>query len=164
LEIGALGPEPRRLTAVTGLLESAGVTVTRSADIRVTLWKKLMLIASYGGIGALSRKPVGVTSRTPELATLVERAMREVAAVARARGVPLEDHHVVETMRTFRSFDPDTTASMQRDLAEGRPSELDDQSGAVVRYGLESGVDTPIHACVYAANLPAERQARKGGS
>lgn len=163
LEIGALGPEPPHLAAVTGLLESAGVTVRRSAGIQVTLWKKLMLTASYGGIGALSRQPVGVTAGTPELAALVERAMREVAAVARARGVPLEEHHVAETMRAFFSFAPDTTASMQRDLAAGRPSELDEQNGAVVRYGLESGVDTPIHACIYAANLWSERQARKAG-
>ncbi|MFD2416876.1 ketopantoate reductase family protein [Amycolatopsis pigmentata] len=165
LEIGALDPDTRpgspRVTAVRELLESAGVRVTWSDNIQVTLWKKLMLIASYGGIGALSRSPVGVTSGTPELAELVERAMLEVAAVARARGVPVEEHHIDGAMRTFRSFAPDTTASMQRDLAEGRPSELADQSGAVVRYGRESGVDTPVHACVYAACLPAERSARE---
>jgi 2-dehydropantoate 2-reductase len=165
LEIGALdpaaGPAAERVDAVDALLERAGVQVTRSADIHVTLWRKLMLIASYGGIGALSRSPVGVTATTPELSALVERAMREVAAVAQAHGVPLRDEHVAETMSTFRSFAADTTASMQRDLADGRPSELSDQSGAVVRHGRAAGVDTPVHECIYAANLPAERLARR---
>ena len=37
---------------------------------------------------------------------------------------------------------------MQRDLAAGRPSELDAQIGAVVRVGQDLGVPVPYHAGV----------------
>ena len=37
---------------------------------------------------------------------------------------------------------------MQRDLAAGRPSELDAQIGAVVRGGQDLGVPVPYHASV----------------
>ena len=55
---------------------------------------------------------------------------------------------------------PETTASMQRDIAEGRPSELDYQVGAVVRLATQAGVAVPASAFLYAALLPAEQRAR----
>jgi 2-dehydropantoate 2-reductase len=49
---------------------------------------------------------------------------------------------------------------MQRDLAAGRPSELDDQPGAIVRVARAAGVAVPLHEAVLAALLPQERAAR----
>ena len=49
---------------------------------------------------------------------------------------------------------------MQRDVMEGRPSELDAQVGAVVRLGRRSGIPVPIHEFMYSTLLPLERQAR----
>jgi 2-dehydropantoate 2-reductase len=66
-------------------------------------------------------------------------------------------------MKVYAGFAPETTASMQRDLAEGRPSELHYQSGAVVRFGRASGVATPIHQVIYASQLPSEGLARQAG-
>ena len=59
-----------------------------------------------------------------------------------------------------RNFTLDATASMQRDIEEARPSELDDQNGAAVRLGRELGVQTPAHAFVYGSMLGQERAAR----
>jgi len=59
---------------------------------------------------------------------------------------------------------PEATASMQRDLGAGRPSELDDQTGAVVRLAREAGVPVPIHAILYAALAPQESVHRLGGA
>jgi 2-dehydropantoate 2-reductase len=52
------------------------------------------------------------------------------------------------------------TASLQRDIAEGKPSELESWSGAVVRLGREVGVPTPVHETIYQALLPSELRAR----
>jgi 2-dehydropantoate 2-reductase len=49
---------------------------------------------------------------------------------------------------------------MQRDIAEGRPSELEAQIGAVVRFGKEADVLTPLHKFIYATLLPTELHAR----
>jgi 2-dehydropantoate 2-reductase len=51
---------------------------------------------------------------------------------------------------------------MQRDLAAGRPSELEDQVGAVVRLAREAQVPVPVHEVIYGALLPQERAARGG--
>jgi 2-dehydropantoate 2-reductase len=163
VEIGALAPDSHeRVESVVDALVPAGIAVTRSDDIEATLWRKLMLISSYGGVGALARQPVGVTSAEPETAALVRAAMAEVREVAHARGIALGDDDVDQMMKIYEGFSPATTASMQRDLAAGRPSELHYQSGAVVRFGRAAGVATPIHQVIFASQLPTETLARQG--
>jgi 2-dehydropantoate 2-reductase len=49
---------------------------------------------------------------------------------------------------------------MQRDIIEGRPSELNEQNGAVVRLGDVVGVQTPANAFIYYSLLPLEMKAR----
>lgn len=49
---------------------------------------------------------------------------------------------------------------MQRDIIQGRPSELEAQVGAVVRLGERRGIGVPLHRLMFAALLPLERRAR----
>jgi 2-dehydropantoate 2-reductase len=53
-----------------------------------------------------------------------------------------------------------TIASMQRDIMDGKPSELEAQTGAVVRLGAEKNIPTPANSFIYAALLPMEKKAR----
>jgi 2-dehydropantoate 2-reductase len=89
--------------------------------------------------------------------------MCEIQEVGRARGIDLREDIVARTMRFLDTLPPDGTASMQRDLMEGRPSELESQNGAVVRLGREAGVPTPVNEFVYRCLLPMETQARGSG-
>jgi 2-dehydropantoate 2-reductase len=68
---------------------------------------------------------------------------------------------VEKTLAILDGLPPETTSSMQRDIMAGRPSELEGQTGAVVRIGRETGVATPVHEAIYAELLPLERVARK---
>ena len=52
---------------------------------------------------------------------------------------------------------------MQRDLMERRPSELDAQTGTIVRLGRKRGVDTPVSTFLYDCLAPGERLARARG-
>jgi 2-dehydropantoate 2-reductase len=96
------------------------------------------------GIGAATRVPVGVWRTMPETRGLAENAIREVVAVAAAQGVTLDDDILARTMQRYDSLPLDATASLQRDMMAGKPSELDAQLGAAVRLGRESGVATPV--------------------
>jgi 2-dehydropantoate 2-reductase len=55
---------------------------------------------------------------------------------------------------------PSMVASMQKDIMEGRPSELESQTGAVLRLGRALEVPTPTHEFIYASLLPQEVKAR----
>ncbi|KQN56961.1 hypothetical protein ASF13_07580 [Erwinia sp. Leaf53] len=52
-------------------------------------------------------------------------------------------------MAQFDAFTPDSTASMQRDLAAGRKSELEDQNGTICRLAAQAGIAVPVHATIY---------------
>lgn len=137
-----------------------GVAATVSGDIAVTLWEKFLFIAPFSAVGAAARKPAGAWRHVKETRALLAAAMNEVVDLARARGVNLAREAVDKTLAFADKLPEDATASMQRDLLEGRPSELEAQTGAIVRLGLEAGVPTPANAFLYAVLLPSERQAR----
>jgi 2-dehydropantoate 2-reductase len=156
---GSASPRVERLRAAFS--RAKGVTVEIPADINVALWEKFLFIAPVSGVTAVARAPFGPVRTRPETRRLLEEAMREVFHVARARGVTLPEGAVERTMGFVDTLPPESTPSMQRDVVEGRPSELEDQNGAVVRLGREAGVPTPVNEFLYAALLPQEMRARK---
>lgn len=137
-----------------------GVTAEIPDDIQVAMWEKFVFIAAISGVGAVTRAPAGVIRSLPETRQMLEQAMREILAVARARGVALSDEVVSQTMAFIDAMPAGGTASMQRDIIAGRPSELDYQNGTVARLGRELGVPTPVNAFIYASLLPQELRAR----
>jgi len=138
----------------------ANVDASVPDDIQVALWEKLMLVVPFGGIGAVSRAPIGVITQTPETRALLTAGMREIAVVAQMHGVSLPRDALERTLALLDRTTPTGTSSLQRDIAAGKPSELDAWTGAVVRLGAKHGAPTPLHSFLYAALLPLERRAR----
>jgi len=139
----------------------AGVQADIPSDIHHALWSKFVFIAAMSGIGAATRVPIGVWRSMPETRELATRAIREIVSVARARGVDLGDDAVDRTLARFDGLTPDATSSLQRDIMDGKPSELDAQLGAVVRLGREAGLPTPVLETLLTLLLPQELFARK---
>jgi 2-dehydropantoate 2-reductase len=155
---GSMTERVRRLEET--LRRCRGVRVEVTTEIHVALWEKFAFITATGGVGAVTRAPMGAFRSVPESRRLLKDAMREVVEVARARGVPIRDEVVAERMGFVDGLEPHGTSSMQRDILAGRRSELEEWNGAVVRLGREAGVETPAHAVIYAALLPQELRAR----
>jgi 2-dehydropantoate 2-reductase len=139
---------------------AAGLTVEVPADIRAAMWEKFLTITSFSGVGAVTRAPIGVIRSVPQTREMMVGVMREIIAVANARGIPLGEDAVQRVLAFRDSLPPASTASMQRDIMDGRPSELEWQSGAVVRLGREAGVESPLNAFIYHSLLPQELKAR----
>jgi 2-dehydropantoate 2-reductase len=140
-------------------LERAGVTPVVAPDIQAAMWEKLMTISAMGGVGAVTRAPSNEWRKIPELRRMWTDAMGETLAVAHARGVNASETYLRERVAALDSGGGGTT-SMQRDIMEGRPSELEYQNGAIVRLGVEVGVPTPVNAFIYHSLLPQELKAR----
>jgi len=149
----ALGELDGRLTervkAVGDALAEAGATVEVSAEIEKVLWTKLLFIASFSGVTSVTRAPAGPVMACAESRLLLERAMREVEAVARARGFTLDADVVEKTMAFCEKLEATATSSMQRDVAAGRRLEHNALNGAVVRLGRELDVQTPVHEFIW---------------
>jgi 2-dehydropantoate 2-reductase len=91
---------------------------------------------------------------------MLQEVMQEVFDVAHARNIALPDDVIDKTLAFMDGLPQGGTASMQRDIMEGRPSELDAQIGAAVRLGQAAGVATPLNTFIYNSLLPLELKAR----
>jgi len=162
VQLGELDGKPSdRTKRLRETLERAGLEASIPADIHVAVWTKFSFVVPVGSVGALLRQPIGRIRSDPSSRTMLERGMREIVAVARARGIALPEETVSRSMAFIDALDPTGTSSLQRDLADGKPSELEAWTGSVVRLGRESGVATPLHAEIYAALVPLEKAARE---
>jgi 2-dehydropantoate 2-reductase len=151
----------KRVERLAAAFADAGVDTKVSPDIQSSIWQKLLFIAPVSGLGAVTRVPVGELRSSPETYSMLRETMEEVEALAAARGVLLADDAIEKTLNFVDGLPAEMTSSMQRDIMEGRPSELEALNGAVVRLGREAGVATPVHGFIYAALAPMEARARR---
>lgn len=138
----------------------AGVKVSIPDDIEAAMWEKFIFIATMSGLGAVTRAPVGVLRAVAQTRDMIAQAIHEIIAVAWVYQVNLPEDIFVRTMKFIDGMPPESTLSMQRDIMEGRPSELESQNGAVVRLGMAREVKTPLHTFLYHSLLPMELRAR----
>jgi 2-dehydropantoate 2-reductase len=161
IEFGELEPlrNPERLEQLRDAFAAAKVRCQIPRDISLAMWEKFLFIM-WGSLGAVTRLPIGPIRSSPELRARLVTALEEVAEIARAHSKNLNAETINKTMAMLDTQPAETTSSMQRDIMAGRPSELEAQTGAVVRFGREKRVPTPIHDSIYAELSPLEQRAR----
>lgn len=153
-----------RITRIEQLFKRAGLEITVAPDIQAALWTKFLFIASFSGVGAMANAPAGVLRSDPKWRAQILHAMEEIYALAQAREIKLSPNSIDNAIASVNALPEDATSSMQRDIAAGRPSELESQNGAVVRLARESGVQVPTHALIYETLKPLDQKARAATS
>lgn len=141
--------------------EHTGVLAEIPADINVAIWQKFLFISAVSGLGAITRVPFGDFRSLEGTRQMLQDALTECFRVAIAQGIQLPEDSVASTLAYIDSLPPGTMASMQRDIMDGRPSELNAQNGAIVHMGRELNIPTPVHAFIYHSLLPQEEIARR---
>lgn len=154
------GSQSQRVhTIATAMNEAQGMTVTVPEDMRAALWLKFLFIVAMSGVGSVTRAPIGITRDNPSTRNLLETCVRETYEVGIALGIPLPDDAVESTMNLLDGVPSQATASMQRDIMNGKPSELQSQNAAVVRLGESVAVETTVNSFICAALSPLELRA-----
>ncbi len=154
------GQTTPRLEAVYNALRETGATVEVSDAILKVLWTKFVFIAPVMAMGSVTRVTFGEYRNVPEARTVLTKAIGEVAAIAQAKGVTLNEDVVKKTLAFIDSSEPGIKPSMQRDVESGKPSELESMIGVVVRLGAEYNVPTPAMQFAYAMLKPGELKAQ----
>jgi 2-dehydropantoate 2-reductase len=149
-----------RVERIVEMFKAARMTAVIPDNVGVAVWRKMVGIAASSAVGALTRADTGGWRAVPGMVDLWAGLMRESIAVAAAEGVTLPADYVTSSLTNLPDSYPAFITSMQRDVMEGRPSELEAQIGVIVRRGRTAGLPTPLHDFVYAALLPQENAAR----
>ena len=136
------------------LCETAGFEGVFSADIRVPIWEKFILLVPLSGLHALTRVPLGRWRDDPEILALYEAALRETVAVGLAEGVRLPDDSIEKGVAMMRSMPAHHTTSMGNDLLRGNRLELPWFAGKVVELGRRHNILTPVNNFIFTALKP----------
>lgn len=144
-DAGATSSVDPRIAALVAALNKGAVIASATADIELALWKKFALITTFGGVGGLARATIGQVRGYAPTRALQLQSLAEARAVANARGIALTEADTEAILAQLDELSPESTTSMQRDIAAMRPNELEDLNGALVRLGAEVGVDAPLH-------------------
>lgn len=143
-----------RAERIRHVCQDAGIETVLSDDIQRARWEKFIVLVALSGLCALARQPVGGLRNDPDLAPLVDDAMREVVEVGRTCGVRLAPD-ALDPLRAFvHGVPPGLTPSMAVDFQAGNRLELRWLAGKVVELGAAHGVPTPVNRVVYAALKP----------
>ena len=152
-----------RVRDIGECFRGAGVETRVSSDIRVDLWRKFAFLAPVAAVCGLARSAIGPVRVSASGRLLLERAIREVIRVGRANGIPLDDDEVTSILAFCDSLPETNKPSLLRDLEAGRPTEIEDLSGAVSRLGRLVGIETPLHDIAAVAISLASTSSRSSG-
>ncbi len=149
--LGALIPENRPIgLSVAELLTSGGLDTLFVDDIKLYVWKKMIMKCTMASICAVTDRTIKDALTFPPTREIADACFKEVLAVAKAKGYDLGDDYLAQAMAYLEKVGVHKD-SMCFDIANKTKTEIDFLGGKVVEYGKETGVPTPCYATM--ANL-----------
>jgi 2-dehydropantoate 2-reductase len=134
-------PAGRNGDEFVALFAQSRIAVATDPDFISRLWAKLCLNAA-GAVPTLTLTATGA-AWSNGLERLVRAIVEECAAVARAEGAIIPQSIVDSVVETARSR-PGGVNSMHADRLAGRPMEVEERNGVIVRLGKKHGIPTPV--------------------
>jgi len=129
-----------RLRPATDALRAFGCEVAFVPDEATLLWRKLVFLAPIALTTSAGRRTIGEVRDDPVWAARLDAAAREACAVAVASGAAVD---AALTLRTLAATPGALRSSMSKDVAAGRPTEVEAIAGPIIRGGRRHGIPTP---------------------
>ena len=140
------GARSERVDAIEEMLHQPGIQVEVSDDIASTLWTKLVSVGAIGTVMTAARSTLSQVLEGSEGKGTIRTVMEEIVAVGQSRGVKFQTGVVEQKLQAGIAEAQEFRSSLQFDLNNGKPLELDELLGAVVRMAHEAGI--PVAASI----------------
>ncbi len=155
-----IGPQNEKTERVAALFARANVPCRISQNIEGELWTKLVWNCALNAVSALGHAKYGPIATSADAWKVVETAVYEVLAVARAAGIHppgLEDPKAaLAGALKIATQMAEALSSTGQDLNRGKRTEIDSLNGYIARRGAALGVPTPVNHTLYALVKLAE--------
>ena len=142
---GARKPEEEteKMREVAKDMASDEMEVVLSENIRRDAMVKFSYVSPIGTAGLYCNAVAADFQREGEQREMFKALIREIVALSHAMGIEFEEDLVERNLKILASLSPEATTSMQRDVMEGKRSEMDGLVYEVVRMGREYKVSMP---------------------
>lgn len=128
--------------------DDSGIDGVLSENIQRDALEKFSYVSPIGAAGLYYHATAADFQREGKQREAFKTMIREIAALAEVMGVPFERDMVEVNLKILSSLAPEATTSMQRDVMEGKDSEIDGLVYEVVRMGERYHVHVPMYAKV----------------
>ena len=150
-----------RILKLKNVFDEAGIENSIPENIQLEIWKKFLFICTVSGIGGLTRVSIDKIRESEYLNDMMRKTAKEIIEVGKAKNIPLKELHIEKTFEIINSQPKGNTASTQRDIMNGKPSELENFNGFIVKEAERLGIETPVNRYIYECLKPMEEEARK---
>ena len=143
------GTSKDRVREIAEAMDAAGLPTVYTDRIATVLWAKVAYNCALNPMSALLDVPYGEVGARADTRALIEEVVRELYAVGLGMGIALEPATPEEYLELFfEKLLPPTAshyASMREDFRRGRRTEIESLNGAIMSYGDELGIPTPVN-------------------
>ena len=129
-------------------LEESGIDVIYSGQIEKDAMQKFSFVSPMAGLGAYYNVPAFAFQAKGQMRSSFIAMIRELKELSDAMDVSLPDNIEEINLTILDNLAPGATASMQRDIRDGKQSEIDGLIFEVIRLGKQYGVETPVYEMV----------------
>lgn len=126
-------------------LVESGIKVELSADINRDTFIKWSFISAMAVTGAYYDVPMGEVQKPGEIRDTFIGLSRESAALGKKLGVEFPEDPVAYNLKVIDKLDPQSTASMQKDMEKGAESEVQGLLFDMITAAEAQGIDTPTY-------------------
>jgi len=137
-----------RVKELAGLMTRSGMNTVALSDARGAQWSKLIFNSSTNPVGALTLLHHGAATRFAPTNALFEDLIAEGEAVAQALGIELHGDPR-QMVQKGANAPGQHRASMLQDVLAKRQTEVDFMNGAIVNWGKQAGVPTPLNRALW---------------
>ncbi|MCA6098407.1 ketopantoate reductase family protein [Bradyrhizobium australafricanum] len=138
-----------RIAAFDKFMHQASIGARLSRVIRREMWEKWILLASLGAITCLMRGPIGEIEACAGGQEFILALLDEIVGIVKITGEAPSESFLEKTREQLTTKGSPLASSMFRDLQRGRPIEVENIIGDLVRRGAEVGFATPLLSAAY---------------
>lgn len=135
----------RLLKKIAQDFKDSGIDGILSDNIKRDALTKFSYVSPIGTAGLYLHAVAGDFQREGEARELFKTLIREIVTLANAMGITFEEDLVECNLKILSNLPEEATTSMQRDVMEGKQSEIDGLVYEVVRMAKKYGVEVPAY-------------------
>ncbi|TWI00432.1 2-dehydropantoate 2-reductase [Flavobacterium tiangeerense] len=132
-----------KLERLQSIFTNAKIESYLVENIEETVWEKFIFISALASATSYLNQNIGGILNNPTNKELYITLLKEISAVALAKGINLPMDIVAQTITKLEKSPQDNTSSMHRDVLAGNTTEVKSLTEYVVTEGLKYGVLTP---------------------